>query len=230
MEMKVVAHEDANTHGAGLRSFRISSATSAKTGRLRSTISLEAVRQIENRPEHPLCCRDHEHVAVGQSVPKPFWVVARALAEQVERPLWPKHFVSRFFQSLDHPISFCGKRWHVDAERFEIWDGVLHDCIRKTPSKRHLSGGHVVPNGLPLLPRHARRDSQITKTLTGCEQDLRIAVRHNGPWINLRGADKAAVIKADSAVRLVGEQEDAPPDPLGSAVENLRGATSVSRL
>ena len=161
-----------------MRTFRISSATPAKTGRLRSTISLEA-RNIHR------AARDHEHVAVGKRVPKPFWVVARAFAKQVERPFWRKHFVSRFFQSLDHPIAFCGKRWHVDAKPFKISEGVLHDCVRKTPSKRHLGGGHMVPNGLPLLPRHARRDSQITKTLTGCEQDLCVTVRHNGPRVDL---------------------------------------------
>jgi TonB dependent receptor len=48
------------------------------------------------------------------AIPDPEGPSTRALAEQVERPLWPKHFVSRFSQSLDHPFSFCGKRWHVD--------------------------------------------------------------------------------------------------------------------
>jgi hypothetical protein len=54
-----------------------------------------------------------------------------------------------------------------------------------------------------------------------CEQDLCIAERHSGPWINLRRADEVAIIEANAAVKLVGEQEDVPPDPLGSAVDNF---------
>ena len=53
------------------------------------------------------------------------------------------------------------------------------------------------------------------------EQDLCIAERHSGPWINLRRADEVAIIEANAAVKLVGEQEDVPPDPLGGAVDNF---------
>jgi hypothetical protein len=46
----------ANSHVAGLRSFCISSATSVKTGRLRSTISVEALRQMRKWPGTSSCC------------------------------------------------------------------------------------------------------------------------------------------------------------------------------
>src|ERR1700741_466545 len=79
----------------------------------------------------------------------------------------------------------------------------------------------MVPDFLPVLPWHARRDSQITEALTRREKNFCVAIGQNRPWVGLRRAHKIAAIEADAAVRLVGKQEDAPPDPYGSVLKQL---------
>jgi hypothetical protein len=88
--------------GSGLALLSHKFGDLGKSGQTALDHSLEADAKMARNIHR--AARDHEHVAVGQSVPKPLWIVAGALAEQVKRPLWPKRFVSRFFQTLDHPI------------------------------------------------------------------------------------------------------------------------------
>ena len=173
--------------------------------------------------------RQDKHVAIRQGVPESIRVCAGAFAEQIKGSFRSHDPVSRIRERIRQPCPPLSEGWHIDAEPLQIGDGVLHDGIREAPAERHLGGEQTLLKRLPLGFGHQGRQGQIAQPLTRCEQHLAVAIGDQGPGIDRSRADELPPVKADAAVGLIREEEDAPPDALRGAVQKVRQGRKARR-
>ncbi len=140
-------------------------------------------------------------------------------------------------EGLHQAIAFALQGRHVDRQRIQLRQGVLHDRVGKDEAVDDLRHLHRLAQRQSAFLGHGRRRRQPADALARRQQHLAVAVGDDRIGIKGAGADEGLVVEDQPAVGLVGKEIDraslagtGPGQDLGQRLQGRRRVNPPGRI